>query len=99
MQELERQFHCKIVIETALVPKGKGVLSVDVVAKRVRGRNDWYTVVYEVARWPTHGHKTMPSLLLRRLWELSNALHDYDDLPLLRSAMPEASLPRPPAEA
>lgn len=94
---LEQEHKCRIVVEMS---RGSGKaphLSVDCVAKRVRGRADWYTVQYTVGRWPSHSARTMPALLLRQLWQLSELLHNYDDLPLMRPLMPEAELPPPPA--
>jgi hypothetical protein len=74
-------------------------LSVDVVAKRVAGRSDWYTCRYVVGRWPTHRVRTMPALLIRMLWQLSDDMYDYDDLPIFRNEMPEAEVPLPPADS
>lgn len=96
-QHLEKEHRCRVVIEMAAQTGTRPAMSVDVVAKRVAGRNDWYSCRYEVGRWPTHNAKTMPALLLRMLWRLSDAMYDYDDLPVLRAIMPEATLPPPPA--
>lgn len=93
---LQSEHRCRVVVETSLIPKGKGAISVDVVSRRVRGRSDWYTCRYVVGRWPSHRARTMPALLVQLLWQLSDAMHDYDDLPIFRDLMPEAILPPPP---
>jgi hypothetical protein len=97
MQEVEREHKCRVIVEMALIPKGKGAMSIDLVAKRVKDRSDWYTCRYVVGRWPTHRVKTMPALLVQLLWRLSEEMHDYDDLPIFRNMMPEAEIPPPPA--
>lgn len=96
-KHLEKEHRCRVVIEMAAQTGTRSALSVDCVAKRVAGRSDWYTCRYEVGRWPTHNARTMPALLLRMLWRLSEGMYDYDDLPILRSSVPEEECPRPPS--
>lgn len=96
-KHVEKEHRCRVVIEMAAGTGTRPNLSVDVVAKRVAGRDDWYTCKYVIGRWPTHRCRTMPALLVQMLWKLSDDMYDYDDLPLLRSMMPEASIPPPPA--
>jgi hypothetical protein len=97
IRHIEKEHRCRVVVEMALGTGTRPVLSVDTVAKRVAGRSDWYTCKYEVGRWPTHLARTMPALLVRMLWRLDEAMYDYDDLPILREAMPEEECPRPPS--
>lgn len=97
LKHVEKEHRCRVVIETAAGTGTRMSLSVDVVAKRVAVRSDWYTCRYVVGRWPTHRVRTMPALLHRMLWTLSDDMYDYDDLPILREAMPEATLPLPPS--
>jgi len=40
----------------------------------------------------------MPALLVRLLWKLSDAMIDYDELPIFRNMMEEAVLPPPPVQ-
>lgn len=94
---LEAQHKCRIVVEMGRQGGPKPYLAVDVIAKRAKGRNDWYTCCYRVGRYPSYNHKGLPGLLLHLLWGLDEAITDYDDLPLLRDYMPEAELPLPPA--
>jgi len=72
-------------------------LEVTLTARRAAPDRSWYTCRYVVGRWPTHRAKTMPALLVELLWKLSDAMIDYDELPILRDLMPKAELPPPPA--
>lgn len=94
--ELEHANRCKIVVEMGLSSFGKQALAWDIVAKRVKGRNDWYTVAYETRRWPSHGYKSVPAMLITAAYAVAELVEEHDALPLLRSTMPEEECPPPP---
>jgi len=93
---VEKEHRCKVTWEMGASMYGKRGLVGSVFASRVQGRNDWYVCQRLDLRWPTSCARTIPALLVQRLWKLSDAMHDYDELPMFREAMPEATLPLPP---
>lgn len=94
---VEREHRCKVTWEMGLSSYSKHGLVGSVFASRVQGRNSWYVCQRLDLRWPTSSAKTMPALLVRTLWRLCDVMVDYDELPILREGMPEATLPLPPA--
>lgn len=97
IQQLESDHRCQIKVEMGRKRAGKAGLVIDISAMRARGRNDWYPVCYVTRYWPTHQSRTMPGLLVQALWGLSEAVTEYDDLPLFHP-MPEGQIPPPPHE-
>ena len=96
IHHVEKEFKCKVTWEMGVSAYAKLGLVGSVFASRAQGRNDWYVCQRLDLRWPTSSARTIPALLVLKLWKLSDAMHDYDELPILREAMPEATLPLPP---
>src|SRR5215207_9756253 len=96
---VEREFKCKVTWEMGGSSYSKRGLVGSVFASRVEGRSSWYVCQRLDLRWPTSSARTIPALLVQRLWQLCDAMHDYDELPIFRERMPEATLPLPPPSA
>lgn len=94
---LGKEHKCLVDVRIVAGDWSPPYMEVTVTAKRANSPGDWYTCRYTVGRWPTHRAKTMPALLVELLWKLSDAMHDYDDLPMFRDQMPKAELPPPRA--
>lgn len=95
IQHIEKEHKCVIRVEMGAARSTRLGLVWDCVAQRANGRQNWYTICHVMRYWPTHQARTVPGLLVQTLWKLQEAIHDYDELPLLRP-MPEADLPLPP---
>lgn len=93
---VEKEHRCKVTWEMGASSWGKRGLAGSVYASRVEGRNNWYVCQRLGLSWPTSSARTMPALLVRTLWRLCDAMHDYDELPIFRDYMPKAELPPPP---
>lgn len=94
---VEKEYRCKVTWEMGASSFNKRGLTGSVFASRVEGRNNWFVCQRLDLRWPTSSARTMPAALVRTLWRLCDAMHDYDELPIFRDYMPEATLPPPPA--
>jgi len=94
---IEKEHRCKVTWEMGGSAYSKRALVGSVFASRAGGRSNWFVCQRLDLRWPTASAKTIPALLVRTLWRLSDAMHDYDELPIFRDRMPEATLPLPPA--
>lgn len=96
MRYVEREHKCRVTWEWGTATVGKRGMVGNVIAYRVEGRNNWYACQRLGLFWPTHSARTMPALLVSVLWRLCDAMHDYDELPIFRDQMPQATLPLPP---
>lgn len=80
---VEKEFKCRVTWEMGSSSYSKRGLVGSVFASRVQGRNNWYVCQRLDLRWPTSSARTIPALLVQRLWKLCDALHDYGELPML----------------